>query len=81
MDHVKPSLVHNFFRIQSIDMIPLNQFKEVIPNEQYKKYENKIKKTYYSLTQETFFEYMYKVTFHNLIWNHQIFFVTISLFS
>ncbi len=45
MDHVKPSLVHNFFRIQSIDMIPMNQFKEVIPDEQYKKCENKIKKT------------------------------------
>ncbi len=45
MDHVKPSLVHNFFHIQSIGMIPLNQFKEVIPNEQYKESENKIKKT------------------------------------
>jgi hypothetical protein len=45
MDHVKPSLVHNFFHIQSIDMIPMNQFKEVIPDEQYKKCENKIKKT------------------------------------
>jgi hypothetical protein len=62
MGHVKPSLVHDFFRIQSIDMIPLNQFKEVIPDEESKKCESKIKKTWYSLTQEAFFEYMYKVT-------------------
>ncbi len=48
MDHVKPSLVHNLLCIQSIDMIPMNQF-EVIPNEQYKKCENKIKKTQYTL--------------------------------
>lgn len=66
MDHVKPSLVHNFFRIQSIGMIPLNQFKEVIHDEESKKCENKIKNTRYSLTQEAFFEYMYKVTFWNL---------------
>jgi hypothetical protein len=52
MDHVKPSLVDNFFRIQSIGMIPLNQFKEVILHEQYKKCKNKIKKTWYILTQE-----------------------------
>jgi len=26
-------------------------------------------RTWYSLTQEAFFEYMYKVTFQNLIWN------------
>jgi hypothetical protein len=45
MDHVKPSLVHDFFRIQFIGMIPLHKFKEVIPNAQYKKWKNKIKKT------------------------------------
>jgi hypothetical protein len=55
MDHVKPSLVHDFFYIQSI-------IKEVIPNAYYNKYENKIK-TYYSFTQEVFFEFMYKVNF------------------
>jgi hypothetical protein len=45
MDHVKLSLVHDFFHIQSIRMIPLNQFKEVILNEQYKKCNNQILKT------------------------------------
>jgi len=45
MDHVKPSLVHDFFHIQSLRMILLNQFKEVIPNKQYKNCENKILKT------------------------------------
>ncbi len=62
MDHVKPSLVHDFFHIQSIEMIPLHKF-EVIPNTQYKKCENKIKKIWYSLTQEAFFEFLYKVNF------------------
>jgi hypothetical protein len=42
MDHMKPSLVHDFFHIQSIEIIPLHKFKEVIPNAQYKKCENKI---------------------------------------
>jgi hypothetical protein len=36
-DHVKPNLVHEFFRIQSIGIIPLEQFKEVLPIEVYKK--------------------------------------------
>jgi hypothetical protein len=44
-DHVKPSLVQNFFRIQSIRVIPLHQFKDVIYEEQYKKCMGKIKKT------------------------------------
>jgi hypothetical protein len=70
MDHVKPSLVHNFFRIQSIGMIPLNQFKEVILHEQYKKCKNKIKTTWYILTYEAIFKYMYTVTFWNLLWNN-----------
>jgi hypothetical protein len=37
MDHVKLSFVHDFFHIQSIKMITLHKFKEVIPNAQYKK--------------------------------------------
>ncbi len=66
MDHVKSSLVHDFFHIQSIKMIPLHKFKEVIPDVQYKKCKNKIKRTWYNFTQEVFFEYMYKVNFLNL---------------
>lgn len=38
MDHVNLSLVHDFFRIQSIEMIPFHKFKEVILDAQYKKY-------------------------------------------
>jgi hypothetical protein len=38
MDHVKQYLVHDFIHIQSIGMIPLHKFKEVIPNVQYKKW-------------------------------------------
>jgi hypothetical protein len=50
MGHVKPSLVHDFFHIQSIRMIPLQNFKEVILDAQYKKCENKIKRTWYNFT-------------------------------
>jgi hypothetical protein len=46
-------------------MIPLDKFKEVIPNAQYKKCDNKIKKTWYRLIKEVFFEFMYKVNFKN----------------
>jgi hypothetical protein len=55
LDHVKPSLVHEFFQIQNIGMIPLHQFKEVIPEEQFKKCEAKTRKTWYNLTKEVFF--------------------------
>jgi hypothetical protein len=63
--------MHNFFRIQSIGVIPLHQFKDVILEEQYKKCMGKIKKTWYSLTQEALVDYVYKVqisiqTFHAL---------------
>jgi hypothetical protein len=44
-DHVKPSLVHDFFNIQSIGMIPLIQFKDVNSLNVYKKCENKSQKT------------------------------------
>jgi hypothetical protein len=37
MDHVKSSFVHDFFHIQSIGMILLHKFKEVILDVQYKK--------------------------------------------
>jgi hypothetical protein len=50
MDHMKPSPIHDFFHIQSIKMIPPHKFKEVIPNAQYKKCKNKIKKIWYSFT-------------------------------
>jgi len=60
-DHVKPSLVHDSFHIQNIEMIPLVQFKDVIFFNVYKRCENMSQKTWYYLTQESFFDYMYKV--------------------
>ncbi len=62
-DNVKPSLVHDFFHIQNIKMIPLVQFKDVIFLDVYKRCENKSEKMWYSLTQKSFFYYMYKVWF------------------
>jgi hypothetical protein len=55
MDNVKLPLVHDFFRIQSIRMVPLHKFKEIILNAQYKNYKNKIKKTWYNFRHEAFF--------------------------
>jgi hypothetical protein len=63
MDQVKPSPIHDFFSIESIRIIPLHKFKDIILDAQYKKWENKIKKIWYKLTQEAFFEFMYKVIF------------------
>jgi hypothetical protein len=64
MDHMKSLLAHDFFHIQSIETIPFHKFNKVIPNAQYKKCENKIKKIWYSLMHEVFFEFMYKVNLH-----------------
>jgi len=36
LDHVKPNLVHEFFIIQLIRIIPLEQFKEVLLADVYK---------------------------------------------
>jgi hypothetical protein len=37
LDHIKPSLVHEFFKIQLLGIIPLEQSKEVLLVEVYKK--------------------------------------------
>jgi hypothetical protein len=44
-DHVKSNLMHEFFHIQGIGIIPLKQFEEVLPIDVYKKCESKSKKT------------------------------------
>jgi hypothetical protein len=60
-DHVKPSLVHDFFWIKSIGKIQLEQFQNVLLVDVYKKCQNKSRKNWHSLTLDAFFEYMYKV--------------------
>lgn len=44
-DHVKPSIVHECFRIQGFGIIPLKQFKDVFLAHMYKKCESKLRKT------------------------------------
>jgi hypothetical protein len=44
-DHVQPSLVHEFFHIQSIGNIPLKQFQIVLLVDIFKKCQNKSYKT------------------------------------
>jgi hypothetical protein len=44
-DHVKPNLVHEFFQIQGIGIIPLKRLKDVLLVDVYKKCESKSKKT------------------------------------
>jgi hypothetical protein len=44
-DHVRPSLVHEVFWIQSINIIPLKQFQNVLIMDVYKKCQNKPQKT------------------------------------
>jgi hypothetical protein len=61
LDHVKPNFIHDFVCIWNIDKIPLKQFKDVILLKVYKKCKIKYKKTWYSLMQKVFFEYIYKV--------------------
>lgn len=68
-DHIKLSLVHDFFRIYSIGKIPLEKFQNVLPMDVYKKCQNKSKKTWHSLTTTTFFEYMYKVS---ILFSHSL---------
>jgi hypothetical protein len=60
-DHVKPNLVHEFFHIQRIGIVPLKQFKDVLPIDVYMKCVNNSRKTKHSLTLEAFFYYVYKV--------------------
>jgi hypothetical protein len=60
-DHVKPSLVHKFFCIQGIEIIPLKQFKDVLPIDVCKKCESTSRKTWHSFTSKALFYYMYMV--------------------
>jgi hypothetical protein len=62
LDRVWPSFMHEFFWIQSIGIIPLEQFQEVLPTYVYKRCQSKFRKTWHSLTFEAFFDYMYKVS-------------------
>ncbi len=57
-DHIKLSMVHDFFHTQSIGVIPLVQFKDVINLDVYKRCENKSRKTWYFMMQEMFLDYM-----------------------
>jgi hypothetical protein len=45
LDHVWPNVIHEFFRIQSIGIIPLKQFQDVLPMDVYKRCQNKSQKT------------------------------------
>jgi hypothetical protein len=60
-DHVKRSLVHEFFYIQGIGIILLNQFKDVLPINVYKKCESTLKKNLAFPHIEGLFYYMYMV--------------------
>lgn len=60
LDHLKPNFVHEFFKIQLIGIIHLEQFKEVLQVNVYKKCQSKSYKSWYSLTSKAFFAYMYK---------------------
>ncbi len=55
----------SFFKFRGI--MPLQQFKDVLLVDLYKKCENKLRKTWHSLTLETFFYSMYKVIVFPLI--------------
>jgi hypothetical protein len=62
LNHVQPNFIHAFFQIKSIDIIPLEQFQEVLLPYVYKRCQSKFQKTWHSLTSKTFFNYMYKVS-------------------
>jgi len=62
LNHVQPSPIHEFCRIQSIGIIPLEQFQEVLPIDVYKRCQSKSCKTWHSFTFEALFDYMYKVS-------------------
>jgi hypothetical protein len=63
---MKGSLVHMLYHIQSIGKIPLEQFKDVIPNFQYKKTLIKKMDAWYSLTRDVMIDYLYSVRLFSL---------------
>jgi hypothetical protein len=62
LDHVQPNLIHDFFQIKFIGIIPLEQFEEVLPIDVYTRFQNKSQKTWHSFTSKALFDYMYKVS-------------------
>jgi hypothetical protein len=53
-NHVWPSFVRDFFLFQNIGKMPLNQFKGIFLVDDFRKFETKSRKTWYSLTHEAF---------------------------
>jgi hypothetical protein len=58
LDHIKPNFIHDFACIWNIKQIPFKQLKDVILLKVYKNCKMKYKKTWYSLIQKVFFEYI-----------------------
>jgi hypothetical protein len=58
-DHVKGNIIHMLYRIQSIDQTPLEEFKDIIPNAQYKKALMRKKDMWYSSTRDVMIHYLY----------------------
>jgi hypothetical protein len=58
-DHTKESLVHMLYHIQSIGQIPLEQFRNIILDSQYKKTLTSKKDVWYSLTKDAMIDHLY----------------------
>lgn len=59
--HEKEYHPYMLYHIQSIGQIPLEEFKDIIPNVQYKKALMRKKDTWYSLTKDVMIDYLYNI--------------------
>ena len=64
--YVKTKLVHKLYRVQAIGSLRIENFKNLLTPDQYKKCITKIIATWYSLTRNLFLDYLYNVSFISL---------------
>lgn len=60
--HVKTNLIHQLYWVQAIGSLPIESFKNLLTNDQYKKCVTKMIVTWYSLTRDIFLDYLYNIS-------------------
>ena len=80
--HVKTDLVHQVYRVQAIGSLRIENFKNLLTSDQYKKYIINTIAMWYSLTRDLFLDYLYNVNFIQLFisFHTNIYFMEIFLF-
>ena len=72
--YVKTNLVHQLYRMQAIGSLRIENFKNLLTPDQYKKCITKTIATWYSLTRYIFLDYLYNICFIKFVVSYKCLF-------